>query len=448
MNDAHYDALVIGAGFAGLSAARRLQAAGKRVLVLDARDRVGGRVMAGSIAGHRIDLGGQWVGKDHERLAALAVDAGYTLNPQYVEGKKLLAVGGRQRRYQGLIPPVSPMALAGMGWVLWRLGRLQQGVPAAEPWQARQAHALDACTVARWRDRHLPTADGRALFDVATRAVLCVEPEQTSMLAFLHYLAANGGFEALTSTLEGAQAATVDGGMHSLATHLAAPLDASLQLGQPVRALTQDAEGVTAHIDGARYHARRAIVAMAPAMAAHIAIEGISAGREQLAQRMPMGSVIKCQIAYETPFWRQQGLSGEFIGSEAVFSPVFDNSPVNGEIGVLVGFIDGAEAVQWSGHPEARRRAVIDSLIAAFGQQAAEPIDYVDQDWIADPWSRGCYTGVPTPGMLSRLGPALRTPCAAVHWAGTETAEAWCGYIEGALLSGERAAAEVLAALA
>lgn len=448
MEAVDYDAVVVGAGFAGLAAARRLCEAGKQVLVLDARERVGGRVMRGSLAGHTIDLGGQWVGVGHDRLTDLALEAGCPLKPQYVEGDKLLAVGGRQKRYKGLIPPVSPGALAGMGWVLWRLRRLQQGVPANAPWEAAQAEALDGCTVARWRDRNLPTADGRALFDIATRAVLCVESDQVSMLAFLHYLAANGSFETLTSTLEGAQAATVEGGMHALARHLAAPLGGALRLETPVTAITQQGGGVEVQTEAGVFRARRVIVAMAPALAGRIAMEPFSARREQLAQRMPMGSVIKCQVAYAQPFWRAQGLSGEVVSEKAVFSPVFDNSPADGSIGVLVGFIDGAEAVQWSGRPEERRRAVIDSLVASFGEQAAQPIDYADQDWIADPWSRGCYTGVPTPGTLSRLGPALREPCGAVHWAGTETAEAWCGYIEGALGSGERAAAEVLEALA
>lgn len=447
MSDRDTEVMVLGAGFAGLTAARRLQEAGRRVLLLEARERVGGRVMAGEIAGRSIDLGGQWVGVGHERLSALAGAAGRRLQPQRTDGEKLLAIGGRQRRYRGLIPPVSPAALLGMGWVLWRLRRLQQGVPAPAPWSAAGAAQLDACTAAQWRDRNLPTADSRALFDVATRAILCVEPDQLSMLAFLHYLAANGSFEALTSTTDGAQAATVAGGMQALARYLAEPLEGALMLSTPVRAVEQDERGIVVRTEHGSCRARRVIVAMAPALAGRIAMPGLSAAREQLAQRMPMGSVIKCQIAYTRPFWRAQGLSGEYVGDAAVLSPVFDNSPPDGSIGVLVGFIDGAEALRWSGQPEARRRAVIESLVAAFGEAAGAPVDYLDHDWVADPWSRGCYTGVPTPGTLSRLGPGLRAPCGAVHWAGTETAEAWCGYIEGALASGERAADEVLEAL-
>lgn len=449
MNEAPFDAIVLGAGFAGLATARRLHAAGKRVLVLEARDRVGGRVMPGELAGRRVDLGGQWVGRGHEELRALVADAGRELLPQFVDGDKLVAVGARMRRYRGLIPAVSPSTIAGMAWVVWRLRRLQRRVPAATPWSAQGAEALDRLSVATWRNRHLPGAQARAFFDEAARAVLCVEPDQLSMLAFLHYLAANDGFEALTSTLDGAQAATVDGGMHALAVHVATALGERLRLSTPVSAVVQHEDHVVVHTAQGCYRARRVVVAMAPALAARIAMASVSAAREQLSQRMPMGSVIKCQVAFEKPFWREQGLSGEFLGSrQSVLSPVFDNSPADAAQGVLVGFIDGDAALRWSGQPEARRAAVVASLQATYGQAAATPRDYVDHDWVADPWSRGCYTGVPTPGTLSRLGPALREPCGRLHWAGTETAEAWCGYIEGALRSGERAAAEVLAAQA
>ena len=146
MNDVDSDVIVLGAGFAGLAAAQRLRSAGCRVLLLEARDRVGGRVMPGELAGRTIDLGGQWVGVGHERLSMLAGEAGRPLLPQYTEGQKLLAAGGRQRRYRGLIPPVSPGALLGMGWALWRLRRLQQRVSAAAP--------VTRPTVARTRARN------------------------------------------------------------------------------------------------------------------------------------------------------------------------------------------------------------------------------------------------------------------------------------------------------
>jgi monoamine oxidase len=443
------DALVVGAGFAGLSCARRLHAAGLRVQVIEARDRVGGRTMPAQLAGRTVDVGGQWVGAGHERLTRLAADAGRPLIPQYTDGAKLLRLAGRTRRYTGLIPAATPLALAELQVAILRLDALSRRVPAATPWTAAGAAALDAETVDRWQRRWLRTAGGRALFESAVRAVFCADASQLSMLGFLHYLSSNGGFEQLVGTTDAAQAATVDGGLHGLSTALAAPLADTLRLAAPVRLLTQHADRVIATLDdGSGMAARRVVVAMAPLAAGRITLAVPDGSREQLAQRMPMGSVIKCVIAYARPFWRAAGLSGEYVGGgESVLSPVFDASPADAGHGALVGFIDGPNAVRWSGaDPALRRAAVLASLAEAFGAQALTPIDYVDQDWVADPWSRGCYVGLPTPGTLSALGPALRRPLGRLHWAGTETAEAWCGYVEGALQSGERAAAEVIAA--
>lgn len=451
MPAADCDVAIIGAGFAGLRAATELQRRGHRVLLLEARDRVGGRSMAATLAGRTIDVGGQWVGQGHERLTRLAQQAGAPLLSQQRPGAKLLQHRDRLLRYQGLIPPISPIGLIEVQAALWRLQALRKQVPAATPWTAARAAALDAQTVAHWQSRWIRSAAGKILFDAAVRAVFCAEARQLSMLGFLHYLSSNGGFDPLLAVENGAQAQTVVGGMHALAVHLASQLTADrLRLSTPVRALEQQADQVLLRLDhGETLRARRVIVAMAPLLAGGIAMHPGSAAREQLAQRMPMGSVIKCLVAYRTPFWRESGLNGEFVGDTALLSPVFDASPADGSQGVLVGFIDGPNAVRWSdADPAARRAAVIASLVGAFGPAAQEAIDYVDHDWIRDPWSRGCYVGLPTPGTLSQLGAALAAPVGHVHWAGTETAAQWCGYIEGALVSGERAADAVHAALA
>lgn len=442
------DVAVIGAGFAGLRAATLLRAAGHSVQVIEARGRVGGRSMPGTLNGRTLDLGGQWVGVRHDRLRALAADAGAALVPQYVQGDKLLQVGEKIQRYSGLIPPISPATLIEMQLALTRLRALQKRVPLDAPWEARDAAQLDRLSVDAWQSRWLRTRGARALMDIAVRAVFCATPRQLSMLGFLHYLRANEHFDALLSTDAGAQALTVEGGMHQLARHMASRLGDAVRLNSPVRHIEQQADHAVLHFADAALRARRVIVAMSPQAAGRIGSAPWMPAREQLAQRMPMGSVIKCLIAYRTPFWRAQGLTGEFVSTHAAFSPVFDVSPADASHGALIGFFDGPDALRWSGATaEARKAEVIATLVRAYGSEAAHYIDYVDYDWIADPYSRGCYTGLWTPGTMTEVGRALREPVGRIHWAGTETASEWCGYIEGALLSGERAAAEVRSAL-
>ena len=444
-----YDVVIVGAGFSGLRAACELQQRGLHVQVVEARERVGGRSCAAMLNGRVVDVGGQWLGVDHQRLRALADQAGATIRAQYTTGDKLIADAGVVRRYRGLIPPVSPLGLLEFSAALARLRRLQSRVPADSPWQAHDAAALDAVTVQQWQARWIRTAGGRRLFDAALRAVLCTEASKLSMLGFLHYLSSNRSFEYLVSADDGAQAHVIEGGMHALSRHLASQLHHGVSYETPVLAIEQHANQATLRLAGGRrLSARRVIVAMSPLLASRIDMPGISVERHALGQRMPMGSVIKCLVAYRSPFWRASGLSGEFVGSDSLLSPVFDASPADASHGVLVGFIDGARALRWSADAAARRRAVIESLVHSHGPQAADPIDYVDQDWTAERYSLGCYVGVPTPGTLSSLGTALRAPSGLIHWAGTETAEAWCGYIEGALQAGERVAREVAAAMA
>jgi monoamine oxidase len=163
---------------------------------------------------------------------------------------------------------------------------------------------------------------------------------------------------------------------------------------------------------------------------------------------MPMGSVIKVMAVYDEPFWRADGWTGQATTDVGPVQLTFDNSPAGSSTGALLGFIEGRAARVWSGRPVAeRRQAVVACFTRFFGPKAANPVEYIEKDWSADEWSRGCYGAHMGPGVLTQFGPALRTPCGRIHWAGTETADVWCGYMDGAVRSGERAAAELLALL-
>lgn len=444
------DVIVVGGGFSGLAAARAVQAAGRSVIVLEARDRVGGRVMPGRIAGLTIDLGGMWLGPTQTRLAVLAQHYGVATYPTYLTGKNLIEVAGRRGDGQGedAFSALEPDALADFAGLVGALDVLVGQTPADAPWTAPDAERLDQVTFASWLDANAKTLAARTLFEMLIRALLCAEPKDVSLLFVLFYLRSGEGLTTLISSGPGgAQNLLFVGGLHQISARMAADLGGAVRLSEPVRSIRQDANGVEVISDRGRYVGRQVIVALPPPLAGKIEYEPLLPhDRDALTQRMPMGSAIKVWIAYETPFWREQGMNGSVFSDRFAFGPAFDATPPGQPHGIIAGFFDAAAAGQWSPRTSAERRAeVLRALVDALGPKAGEPMEYVEQDWTAERWSRGCYGAFAPPGVLSAYGPALRAPVGRLHWAGTETASVWSGYVEGAIRAGERAAAEALA---
>ena len=305
----------------------------------------------------------------------------------------------------------------------------------------------DRQTFATWVQRNTRTAGARAFWATYAQGVFAAEPQDFSLLHALFVTHSGGGVSSVLGVRNGAQQDRIVGGSALLATRMAAALDDALVLDAPVRSIEQRATDVVVRGDAVCVRARRAIVAVPPALASRIAYTPVLPGlRDQLTQKMPAGSVIKINVAYPAPFWRARGLSGQAVGDQAPISFTFDNTPAAGAPGVLVCFLEGAEARRYARlQPEDRRLAVLASLRAYFGPEAAKPIEYVELDWSAEEWTRGCYGAHLAPGVWTQFGAALREPVGRIHWAGTETAPAWNGYMDGAITSGERAAAEVLA---
>jgi monoamine oxidase len=443
------DSVVVGAGLAGLSAARALTRAGASCVVLEARDRVGGRTFSERTERGVIDLGGQWLGPTQERMRRLVAELGIAMFPTHHEGHKVLELGGQASTYRGEVPALAPHKLLLMQLALSRLDALAARVPLAEPWRAPAAERWDATTVESWSRRIAPLRDVRAVMDVAVRSVFGAEPGELSLLHFLAYLRAGGGLMSLVGIENGAQQDRFVDGAQTVAQRLAAALGARVVLGAPVRAIRRRPDGVDVASDAGTWHGRRVIVAVPPVLAGRIAYDPpLPALRDQLTQRMPMGATIKCHALYERPFWRELGFSGEAVSDGEPVSAVFDNTSHDGAQPALLGFIVGRPARIWSGRdPVERREAVLAAYARFFGPEAARPMAYVEKDWSVDPWAGGCPVGSMTPGTMSLFGPALRAPVERIHWAGTETAIEWTGYMEGAVESGERAAREVVARL-
>jgi monoamine oxidase len=446
------EVVVVGAGLAGLVAARALARRGVRVRVLEARNRVGGRTHTRRLeSGLTVDLGGQWIGPGQERVAALLDELGIATFPQHTAGRKLLVLDGKRREYGGrsIIPPLSPLALLELHRAVRRLDRMGATVPLEAPQQTRRDAEWDAMTVETWKLGALRRRSVRLLFDVATEAVFAAEPAELSFLHFLFYLRSGGGLVRLVEVEGGAQETRIAGGAQPLSERLAEGLGEAVTLGAPVRAVRRERGGVVVRSDVVEVHAERAIVAIPPALTAGIAWDPpLPALRAQLAQRMPMGSVIKCVAVYPTPFWRDAGWAGEVVSDEDPVRLVFDASPPDGSAGALVVFLLGRGAHLWADRPaEQRRMRVLEQLASFFGPTALRPSDYVDMVWPAEAWSGGCYGAFLPPGVLTAYGRALRAPVGRVDWAGTETATTWNGYMDGAIESGERAAAEAAAGL-
>jgi monoamine oxidase len=444
------DVVVVGAGLAGLAAARRLVDAGAEVMVLEARDRVGGRTLTLPAAdGTPIDHGGQWIGPTQDRIAALADRVGVTTYPSYERGLHTEFRDGQAHRFDGPLPGGDLVAVVELGQAIRELDAMAAQVPPEAPWAAADALAWDSQTVETWVQARVTGERARTWLRTAVRGTLAAEPRELSLLHTLFVIRSAGGMAPLLATAGGAQERRFHQGAQTISIRLAETLGGRVVLGTPAEVVRHGSHGVVVEGGGRTVAARRAILAIPPALAGRLAYRPALPGwRSQLTQRVPMGSVIKVHALYERPFWREEGLSGLALSDRGPVRIVYDNSPAAGSPGVLVGFIEGEQARTWGRRgPADRRAAVLACLGDYFGERASRPRELLERSWAEEEYSGGCYAGYFPPGVWTSFGQALREPVGPLHWAGTETATVWAAYMEGAVQSGERAAEEVLAGL-
>jgi monoamine oxidase len=455
------DVIVVGAGLAGLTAARRLRAAGKSVLVLEARNRVGGRVLNHKLAGGKIsEAGGTFIGPTQNRLAALAKELRVGTFPTYETGDTVYVADGQRQTYSDTGPtgnaPPDVAILPDLATLVSKLDDMSKTVPVDAPWRAAKAGEYDGQTLETFLNTNaLNNAKFRRLAAAATRAIFGAEPRELSLLFVLFYIAASGDeqnpgtFERNFNTRGGGQESRFVGGSQVIALKMAKALGARVILKAPVRRIVQDKTGVNVVTDKFTARGRRVIVAIPPTLAARIDYSPLLPWeRDQLTQRVGQGALTKVAAVYDKPFWRDQKLNGQAIGLEAFISATFDDSPPGGSPGVVFGFVGGDKAREFNTMtPGARKAAALNDLRSYFGDAALKPTQYIETSWTADEWSRGCPVGIYGPGTLVAYGDRIRQPIGRLHWAGTETATFWNGYMDGAVRSGERAATEVKAAL-
>ncbi|MEV6320775.1 FAD-dependent oxidoreductase [Nocardia sp. NPDC051787] len=454
MSTNNTDVLVIGAGLAGLTAARALRANGLDVHVLEARDRVGGRTVNHDLGDGRIvEAGGQFVGPTQDHVLKLAAALGVDTFPAYDSGASTYVKNGKARRFGNGVPP-DPTALPDVGRLMARLDRIAHTIPLAQPWNAPNARALDAETLATWARRGALTDGGVDLLDILLGSAFGGSATDSSALFGLWYIAGAGNEHTpgtvarMMNVAGGAQESRFVGGSQRISLLLAEQLGDAITLNAPVRRIDQTPALVTVHTDQGTWTARRVVVAVPPVLATRIAWDPVlPAPQEALFQRMNFGTLAKVEAVYPEPFWRAEGLSGQgaFRDPTVPVCSMFDNSPPDGGPGVLMGFVGARQWRAWAPKPAgARIGAVLRAFSTVVGPRALQPSSVIEKDWTAEEWTRGGPTSVLTPGVLTEFGHWRDVPFGRVHWAGAEHADYWNGFMDGAVRSGEHIATEII----
>ncbi|PWJ53852.1 monoamine oxidase [Quadrisphaera granulorum] len=439
------DVVVVGAGLSGLTAARRATQLGLTTRVYEAADRVGGRVWSTTVAGVHVDLGGTFVGPGQDRIVALAAEVGVSLYDTYDTGANVVRWRSQVKRYRGTVPPLGA-ALLDVARIQATIERAARQVPCGRPQDAPGAAALDAQTLGGWLRQQHASRTARDLFDLVSRTTWGCDADHVSLLHVLHYIHLCGGLSSMLDTAGGAQESHFVQGSHEVAVRVAEQLGDAVRTDEPVTRIDWDDDGALVHTDRGSCRARRVVLAVAPTMRRKIRFNPeLPAAHEQMAQRWPGGVLSKAYAVYETPFWREQGLSGQGLSDRGPVFITFDASPHQSREGVLLGFVGGPQGRAWDELPEAERRVrALASFADLYGPKALEPIGYIDQKWGADPWTGGGPCAAPSAGAVVPYYSHLATPVGPLHWAGTETADRWSGFMDGAVRAGERAAVEVL----
>lgn len=442
------DVIIVGGGFSGLAAAKTLHSQNKKIILLEARSRVGGRTHTQHLPdGKYVDVGGQWIGPTQDRMYELCQEHDVTWYETYNQGKNILDLNKTLRTYTGLIPKMDVRSLINIDFVLKKLDRLAKSIPLDKPWSAANSKTWDSISLEAWVRKHCFTSDCFKIVRAGLETVYACELNEVSMLHALFYIKSGTNLTCLLSIDKGAQQHRIKGGMQTLAEAIATPFLSHIKFDSPVKNILQQDNRVIVSGEGFSYQARNVIIAIPPVLISSIAFTpALPLFKTQLLQKLSMGIVGKVFGIYEKPFWREKGFSGQVVADEhAPFQTFFDSSPADSAYGVLLAFCIADRARNFFSQEEgARKKIALEAFSKYFGKEATTPLHYVDHCWADEAWSRGCYAGLYPTGVWTNFQNTLAKPTDLIHWAGTETSDIWYGYIEGAVRAGERAAREIL----
>ena len=448
------DVVVVGGGLSGLVAARQVARAGRRVLVVEARRRVGGRLLNHSLRdGSVIEAGGAFVGPTQDHILALARELKVPTFDEYVDGKNVYMSGllGRQT-YTGTVPP-DPTILADALLLTTKLDAYAKQLPVDAPWAHPRAAEWDAISFETFVRRNTVNSAGvLKLLECWTHPSFGAQPNQVSLLFVISFIARSGNertvgtFARNSDTAGGAQEQRFVGGSQLVPIRLAGQLGNIVALAAAAHRIDQRSDHAVVHTSRGAVRCKRVIVAAPPPLALDIDwYPRLPSAHQTLLSEMTMGKLMKCDAVYSKPFWREAGLSGSGISDSGATRTVFDNSPPDGRVGVLLAFVGGAGWQQYGTmSADERRRNILEGFARMFGPQALKPIEYTEHDWTKERWTGGGPTAITAPGTMTRYGQWIRRPFGRVHWAGTETSTYWAGFMDGAVRAGKRAAIEVV----
>ena len=444
------DVVVIGAGPAGLRAARELTAAGHSVAVLEARDRVGGRTWSRTIDGAFLEIGGQWVSPDQTELLGLLEELGMETFQRYREGANVYLADGRRQEFTGAMFPASDRTQAEMEKVIEALDELAEEIGPNEPWAHPKARELDTVTFTEWLRTQTDDDEARRNIGIFLAGGMLTKPAHAfSALQAVLMAASAGSFSHLVDE-DFILDRRVVGGMQSVSERLAQDLpEGTVTLDSPVRSIVWGGDGVLAVSDRKTVRARRAVLAVPPNLYSRISFDPpLPWLQQQMHQHVSMGVVIKVHAVYETPFWRDKGLSGTGFGGDELCQEVYDNTNHGDSRGTLVAFVSDEQAdAMFRLTPEERRERILESVSHYLGEEAKNPAVYFESDFVSEEWTRGAYANSFDLGGLSRYGAEQKRPVGPLHWACSDVAEEGYQHVDGALREGRRAAREVSEAL-
>jgi monoamine oxidase len=439
--------VIIGAGFAGIAAGKKLQETDKKFVIVEARERIGGRVNTVTLSsGAMVDLGAQWIGPTQHHIWKWVKESKTETYDTYDSGKNILSWKNKISTYTGTIPKIDPISLIDLGFAIEKINKLCKEIPLEAPWTHPKAKEFDSITLYSWIEKNMFTKKAKHLFNIGVETVFAAESHEISFLHALFYCHSGDNMEALISIANGAQQTLLKGGTQGLLQKIAAPFQDKIYFNNPVHKIKQEDNGLTVETENLIIQAKKCISTLPPALLSSIRFSPILPQRKaQLIQRVPMGAAMKCFCIYEIPFWRKHGFSGQIVSDTSPVKVTFDCTDAATDKGVLLVFVEGNNARNFIELPESERKEkVLSELVKYLGEDAKKILEYKDKCWTEEEYSRGCYAGNMPTGVMTQFGKSLREPFMHLHFAGTETAMRWNGYMDGAIESGFRAADEVL----